>query len=154
MSMRPQSFLDVHFSITQKEKVQHTQHILLLQPCPNVSDSLPFLLFGDLHLSAALDLSMFVGGDTSVDTGVGLGHLSDLHLGILALVLDGDTTTGGDLPPFALHPLHTGYWVTSDLGDEGCGCLCEENQRHESPCRIISVVGISRSPTEFKFSLN
>lgn len=80
-------------------------------------------MFGDLQLSAALDLSMFVGGDTSVETGVGLGHLSDLHFGVLALVLDGDTTTGGDLPPFALHPLHTRDRVSSNLGDEGCSAL-------------------------------
>ncbi len=113
-------------SIIYKEKVLYTQHILPLQLCPYVSNSLYFLLFGDLHLSAALNLSMFVGGDTSVETWVGLGHLSDLHFGILALVLNGDTTTGGDLPPFALHPLHAGDGVTSNLGDKGCGSLCKE----------------------------
>lgn len=68
---------------------------------------------------------MFVGGDTSVEAGVGLCHLSDLQFGILALVLDGDTTTGGDLSPFTLHPLHAGDRVASDLGNEGRGALCD-----------------------------
>lgn len=72
---------------------------------------------------------MFVGGNTSVMTRIRLGHFSDLQFGILALVLNGDSTTGGDLSPFALHPLHTGDWVTSNLGDKGCSTLCQ-NQKY------------------------
>lgn len=100
--------------------------VLLLKFCSDISNSFPFFLFGDFHVSAGLDLSMFVSGDTPVETRVGLGHLSDLQFGILALVLDGDTTTRGDLSPFALHPLHAGDWITSNLGDEGCSALCGE----------------------------
>lgn len=105
------------------DPTQELHQFLLLQHCPHVSNFFHFCLFGYLHLSTALNLAMFVGGDTSVESSVGLGHLSDLHFGILALVLDGDTTTWGDLPPFTLHPLHTGDRLTSDLGNEGCSAL-------------------------------
>lgn len=104
-------------------KIKSINYFLLLQLCPYVSKSFHVFFFGDLHLSATLNLSMFVGCNTSVETGIRFGYLLDLHFGILTLVHDGDTTTRGDLPPFALHPLHTGDWVTSDLGDEGCSAL-------------------------------
>lgn len=100
--------------------------LLLLQPCPQVSDFFYFLLFGDLHLGTALNLSVLVGGHTSVMAGVRLGYLFDLQFGILAPLFDGDTTTGGDLPPFAFHPFHAGDWVASNLCDEGGSALCEE----------------------------
>lgn len=85
---------------------------------------LRLVLFADLHLRAALDLSVLVGGNAPVRSGIRLGHLPDLHPGVLALVVDGDATTGGDLPPFALHPLHAGDGIASDLCDEGGGALC------------------------------
>lgn len=73
---------------------------------------------------------MLVTGDTSVMARVGLGYLSDLQFGILALVLDGDTTTRSDLPPFPLHPFHAGDRVTSNLCDEGCSALCKIPGKH------------------------
>lgn len=96
---------------------------LLLQHPSNVSKFSYFLLFGDLHLSTALNLSMFVGGHASVGARVGLRHFADLHLGVLAFVVDGDTATRGDLPPFTLHPLHIRDGLASNLGNKSCSSL-------------------------------
>lgn len=98
--------------------------VLPLQHCPDVSNLLRLVLLADLHLRAALDLSVLVGGNAPVRPGIGLRHLNDLHPGVLALVVDGDATTGGDLPPFTLHPLHAGDGIASNLCDEGGGALC------------------------------
>lgn len=98
----------------------------LLQPGPNVSQFFHFCFFGDFHLGATLDLSMLVGGNASVVTCIGLGEFPDLQFGVLSLVLNRDTTTGGDLPPLAFHPLNTWNWVTANLGDECGGSLCGE----------------------------
>lgn len=83
-----------------------------------------FFLFVHMHVGVALDLSVLVGGDTSVLTRVGLGHLPDLQFGLLALLLDGDPATVCQLPPLTLHPLHAGDRVAANLGDEGGGALC------------------------------
>lgn len=84
------------------------------------------LLFLYVHVSAALDLAMFVGGDTPVLTRVRFRHFSDLQFGLLALLFNGDPATVGHLPPLPFHPLHTGNGVTTHLCDEGGGSLCEQ----------------------------
>lgn len=111
--------------------------IFILKFCPRRTQLNSLLQFGSqvslqlchlllliyVHVSTALDLSMFVGSDTPVLTRVRLGHLSDLQLRLLALLLDGDPATVSDLPPLPLHPLHTGDRVTAHFGDEGGGAL-------------------------------
>lgn len=81
-------------------------------------------LFLHVHVGAALDLSMLVGGDAPVLTRVRLGHLSDLQFGLLALLLDGDAATVCDLPPLPLHPLHVGDGVTAHFSNKGGSALC------------------------------
>lgn len=84
------------------------------------------LLFLYVHVSTALDLAMFVGGDTPVLTRVRFRHFFDLQFGLLALLFNGDPATMGHLPPLPFHPLHTGNGVTTHLCDEGGGSLCEQ----------------------------
>ena len=78
-----------------------------------------------MHVGAALDLSVLVGGDTPVLTRVRLGHLSDLQFGLLALLLNRDAAAMRDLPPLALHPFHVGDGVSAHFSDEGGDALCE-----------------------------
>lgn len=66
---------------------------------------------------------MFAGSHASVGARVRLCHFSDLHLGVLAFVVDGDTATRGDLPPFTLHPLHIRDGLASNLGNKSCSSL-------------------------------
>lgn len=98
----------------------------LLQFGTEVSVQHRYLLcFFHMNVSAALDLSMLVGGNTPVLTRVRLCHLSDLQLGLLALLFNGDSATVSELPPLPLHPLHTGNGVPTHLGNEGGSSLCE-----------------------------
>lgn len=98
---------------------------LLLQFGPQVSLQLRrFFLVVHVHVGAALDLAVLVGGDTPVLTRVGFRHLPDLQFGLLALLLDGDPPAVRDLPPFTLHPLDVGDGVAAHLGDEGGRGLC------------------------------
>lgn len=76
-----------------------------------------------MHVCTAFNLSMLVGGNTSVLARVRLGHFSDLQLGLLPFVFHRDTTTRGDLPPLPLHPFHIGNGITANLGDEGSSAL-------------------------------
>lgn len=107
------------------ETSTHSQIHSLLQFGSQVSLQLRRLfLFVHVHVGAALDLSVLVGGDTPVLTRVRLGHLSDLQFGLLALLLDGDPAAVRDLPPLPLHPLHAGNGVAAHFGNEGGGALC------------------------------
>lgn len=97
----------------------------LLQFSSQVSFQLRrYFLVAHVHVSAALDLAVLVGGHASVLTRVRLGHLFDLELGVPTLLLDGDAAAVRQLPPFSLHPLHAGDGVPAHLGDEGGSPLC------------------------------
>ncbi len=103
----------------------HSQIHSLLQFGSQVSlQQRRFFLFVHMHVGAALDLSVLVGGDTPVLTRVRLGHLSDLQFGLLALLFNGDPAAVRDLPPLTLHPLHAGNGVAAHFGDEGGSPLC------------------------------
>lgn len=77
-----------------------------------------------VHVGAAFDFSMPIGGNASVLTRVRLGHLFDLQLGFLTFLLNGNAAAVRELPPFSFHPFHTGDGVPTHLGNEGGSSLC------------------------------
>lgn len=88
-----------------------------------------FLLpFFNLQVDTPLNFTMLVKSYTFVQARICFCCVLYFQFGFISSLLDYNTTTLVELPPFPLHPLNIWNWVSPNFCNKCCNSLCRKMQ--------------------------